>query len=102
MGRPASQTFLRALRRSSHDRSLGPAAREPSDPVCAEAIELLACLASQPGTWRYETATVPGDWTIEARNYARLKLPDDMRPPGLEWREFYAEAEARLREVARG
>lgn len=75
------------------------------DPIRAEAADLLACLASQPRQWLYETATLPGEWSVEARSYARLKLPDDLRPvaqSGDEFREFYAEAEARLREVDHG
>ena len=61
---------------------------------------LLACLASQPGSWRRESSTAPGSWSIEARKLARFVVTET--PLLLSWRERYAEAEARLREVSRG
>lgn len=79
------------------------AAREPGDPVRAEAIELLACLASQEqapdGRNADTTASLPGGWSRRARREAAEAF---VLTPDSYWREVYAEAEARLRETARG
>lgn len=81
--------------------NLGPATREPGDPVRAEAIDLLACLASQPGVaWKLTVWSYPGGWGGRACVLARLTI-SDVDHTDLDWRERYAEAEARLRESVR-
>lgn len=76
-----------------------PAAREPGDPVRAEAIDLLACLASQPSFWRWSSSDLPGAWSGSARRRAsaEVALLGGELVRDLDWRELYAEAEARLR-----
>lgn len=79
-----------------------PATREPGDPVRAEAIELLACIASQRDLDWFTTYATPGKWSRAARRRATAAW-DSLDDAGrwLDWREMYAEAEARLREQVR-
>ena len=88
-------------------RQFQPATREPGDPVRAEAIELLACLATANASlrgWPWTTTNLPGEWSERARLVAHSSVAsislDDVANLSVE--EMYAEAEARSREVARG
>ena len=69
--------------------------------VRSEAADLLSCLANQPG-YIWGANALPGDWSDEARRMAWRTFDEVVdNLPGLKWRERYAEAEARLREVRR-
>lgn len=68
-----------------------------SSTIRTEAADLLACLASQPKRWRWETMTIPGGWSRGARNLARRKVAPLAPAQPRRWRDMYAEAEARLR-----
>lgn len=75
-----------------------------------EAADLLACLASQPDGWwpPWTIEGLTGRWSPAARCIAqqssyRVHLSERRAfRADLDWRERYAEAEARLREASRG
>lgn len=67
--------------------------------VMLEATKLLACLASYPDPHTVGTGNLPGRWNNAARKLAL----DQACAPGMAgthdgWNEWWAEAEARLRE----
>lgn len=74
--------------------------------IRAEAADLLACLASQPEKWNWfcRPMTLPGRWSQNAIALSGSMLDDIgvSDNPDLDWRENYAEAEARLRETTHG
>lgn len=73
-----------------------------ADPIRAEAADLLACLASQPGEGIcMVTSNAPGQWRRSARMLAARTWRSACDGAN-NWRENYAEAEALLREVTRG
>lgn len=67
------------------------------DRVRRDAADLLACMASLPRL-SFATFSLPGRWSRDARRLAGLtwrEVYDCLD----DWRENYAECEARLREV---
>lgn len=62
-----------------------------------EAADLLACLASDIDECVFGTHSLPGAWSANARGLA-LEVASDVPYCGvLDWREMWAEAEAKLR-----
>lgn len=67
----------------------------------SEAADLLSCLASQIDDDSFTTSTIVGRWSRRARSIAENEWDAVADEIGyyLDWREHYAEAEARLRSM---